>query len=304
MRTLAHWIGRALALASIAFIAVLVWRNADTLRGARWDALWWPFVACLLAYGATTLLMARGWFELLRALGERALPWSQAWRIQGRSQIAKYLPGNVLHFAGRQLFGREAGVAHGVLAMSSLLEAGGMIAAAMLIGLLAAPDWAFAFGQRHAGVIAVALIAGAAATLALWAWLRRRGPLRDVALSLPRVALAGAVYLVFFVVTGLIAAALAAAVFELPLAACRPVVGAYAVAWILGFVVPGAPGGMGVREAALLAMLHALAPEAALVLFVLLLRLVTIGGDVLLFCAAIGANALQRRRACAQGTPR
>jgi hypothetical protein len=55
----------------------------------------------------------------------------------------------------------------------------------------------------------------------------------------------------------------------------------FALAWTVGLVVPGAPGGLGVFEAALLLRLGGLVPEAPLLAIALSYRLVTSLADLL-----------------------
>jgi hypothetical protein len=74
---------------------------------------------------------------------------------------------------------------------------------------------------------------------------------------------------------------------ELPLAIDLSLTtAAFALAWILGFLAPGAPAGLGVRESIMLLLLAGAAPEADLLLFVLLARVVTMLGDAI--CFAVG----------------
>jgi len=66
-----------------------------------------------------------------------------------------------------------------------------------------------------------------------------------------------------------------------PLLAWNQWLGGFALAWTLGLVVPGAPGGLGVFEAALLLRLGSLVPEAPLLAMALSYRLVTSLADLL-----------------------
>src|SRR3546814_9620714 len=58
---------------------------------------------------------------------------------------------------------------------------------------------------------------------------------------------------------------------------------AFALSWVLGFLAPGAPAGLGAREGIMLLLLHGSAPAEALLIFVLLARVVTVLGDGLCF---------------------
>ena len=67
---------------------------------------------------------------------------------------------------------------------------------------------------------------------------------------------------------------------------------ASAASWAAGFVVIGAPGGLGVREAAFVALAGGALGESQALLLIGLFRIVTFLGDTLLFAA--GAIALRR----------
>ena len=66
-----------------------------------------------------------------------------------------------------------------------------------------------------------------------------------------------------------------------PLLAWNQWLSGFALAWTLGLVLPGAPGGLGVFEAALLLRLGGLVPEAPLLAIALSYRLVTSLADLL-----------------------
>jgi uncharacterized membrane protein YbhN (UPF0104 family) len=65
----------------------------------------------------------------------------------------------------------------------------------------------------------------------------------------------------------------------------------FLLAWLAGFVVPVAPGGIGIREAALLALAGTGLPAAGLMAATLALRASSIAGDL-----GYGLVTLRRRR--------
>jgi len=67
---------------------------------------------------------------------------------------------------------------------------------------------------------------------------------------------------------------------------------AFTLAWAVGFVTPGAPAGIGVREALLLVVLSPTLGAADASLLTLALRVATTLGDIL--CFAIGMWLLAR----------
>jgi len=95
----------------------------------------------------------------------------------------------------------------------------------------------------------------------------------------PLVPLAGELVFVLVRFSGFACCVLA---FDVaPLLPWNQWLGGFALAWTLGLVVPGAPGGLGVFEAALLLRLGGLVPEAPLLAIALSYRLVTSLADLL-----------------------
>jgi len=72
-------------------------------------------------------------------------------------------------------------------------------------------------------------------------------------------------------------------------------IAAYAFSWVAGFLVPGAPGGLGVRESVLIFLLRDSVPAGDAVLGAVLFRIVTLLGDVLFFCTSLIPQAVVSR---------
>lgn len=246
-----------------------------------------------LVYGASQFLLSTAWCRLLR-LGGQTMDPRTCHRIYGTTQIGKYLPGNLFHYAGRHVQAHRFGVGHVALLTASGLEVIGFLAAAgglALAGILAWHQGASplpplaAAGLTAGGCLAAGLIAWAVHRrfscnpVARGVWQQRRA-LRLCAealvLDLAFVAVAGCLVL--------------AVVHSLPLALSWPqaggVVSAFAIAWILGFLTPGAPGGLGVREAAMVLLLEPITggPDALAVAG--LTRVITTAGDLAFFLMA------------------
>ncbi|MBD0273551.1 MAG: hypothetical protein ICV73_16685 [Acetobacteraceae bacterium] len=210
--------------------------------------------------------------------------------VYGRSQIAKYLPTNVLHIAGRHIMGRVLGIGHAHLIRAALLEAAGL---ALCGGLLALPLLASRSAWLALPAVALTLTAVVAAARARSVVLLRRLPEFGAALLL---------YLAFFLVCGAIlwlltmavggaapdAAGVAGTAGLTGLARC---VSINALAWLTGFVAVGAAAGVGVREAVLIACLVGLtgAPEASAI--ALALRVISTAGDALFFLVSLALPA-------------
>jgi glycosyltransferase 2 family protein len=242
-----------------------------------------------IVYAFSGLLLAGGWYAILGCRKEWSgrLPWGQAWRIYGRTQIAKYIPGNVFHFAGRHLLGRNAGARHAQLVAAATGEIVMTLIAAGLYTLLAIRVVINRFPFDFIGPALLLFPIGLVAFIFL-AW--RFNLIRFAqGIRVDRLLAGELSYLIFFAISIALFLGVILLVggrsFDWALIA-----GAYAAAWTIGFVVPGAPGGLGVREAMLVTFLTGALEEKIILLAAIIFRLVTTLGDGLFFLAAYKAE--------------
>jgi hypothetical protein len=277
--------GTALAVLGVAWVALRLARYGDELGPARLDGVVWLSVIALAGlHAAANALLALAWQGLLGMQGaHRTRAWSV--RVQGVSQLAKYVPGNVMHFASRQLLAAADGVPHGVLVRAAVYEVAGLAFAGLLLSLWALPliganlvPWITPLGGAVLILLAPAVV-----------WLTTGGVAARVLVS----------YLLFLLAVGLgftwllgLLAPDAARVIPWP-AAC----GAYVAAWLAGFVTPGAPAGLGVREIVLLFLLDGQAAEQDLLPAIVLCRGVAVAGDTAFFGVAAWSGPRPRMTA-------
>ncbi len=238
--------------------------------------------------------LALAWASAVNALGRPKVPLKTALAVYGRSWLAKYLPGNIFHFAGRQILGRKVGLSHGRLATALIYEATGQVAVAGVLVL-----WGMtAYGLDSAALSGPFLILFILAAPLAWAILRKFTAHPRIA---PRLGLEPGIslrfsselwpipllyafyYLVYGATAWLLLGVLAG---QAPAAPLGYVVSLFSLGWILGYITPGAPAGLGVREAVLVLSLSPLTGESAALTTALYLRLMTIGGDVIFYLAA------------------
>jgi len=240
------------------------------------------------------------WSWILRDLDR---PVASVWAIGAflQTNIAKYLPGNVWHFIGRVRAANQRGISTAIAALSMAIEALCMAAAAALLAIAIVPH----LGAIVAGLLATAIGLHPRVLNPIVARLGaskaqqfdrldradldappesapdgddppvglRRYPWRPFLGELGFVALRG----LGFVGVWLALAPIAIA--DLP-----RLIGGFGVAWLLGLVVPGAPGGVGVFEATALSVLGGAFPAGTILGAIALYRLVSIASE------AIGAG--------------
>ena len=77
---------------------------------------------------------------------------------------------------------------------------------------------------------------------------------------------------------------------ELSIDNIAALIATFAISWLAGFITPGAPSGIGIRETILVVSLDKIFPGGQGVLIAILFRIITVAGDVLFF-SMVGKGA-------------
>ena len=270
--------GRLLMLAAFAFLAWEIHRQWGRLSGWRPtpSQLWMLAGLCIL-HGAAFFLQALNWLTLVRALTSAPLPTKAVLRSFTETQIAKYVPGNVMHFVGRHIYLKAYGVAHKTIVTATLLEIASLPIAAVTTICILAPfvDWSgIGYGiETYAPFLPVLALAG----LGLGGAVALRLGYRSILPAGRRVLVRAVLYML------LQGAIFAATLWMIGGSFVLLAVPLAILSWLVGFLTPGAPGGMGIREALLVSLLGAAVPTDVALLAALIFRIITTAGDVILF---------------------
>ena len=302
-------------LAGVAFLiqAQQAFSGADLARLVK------PAVVLGMLFGAAGYVLAVAvagwsWQRLLEGMGW-PLAWSAATWILAATQMAKYLPGNLGTPVARVALGLGQAISAKALVASLAMES--LLATAVAAGLAGA---CLAFSPLGQGVLAqawnqAALMLPAGGTLALagigavlagmagyWG-LRKLGA--RVQWVPRRQAMAAAVggYVIHY--AALVGGGLGLALIAFPEVIQSPglLAGAILLGWVAGFLAPGLPAGLGVREALMAFLLQLACPPADALLFILAFRLATMAGDALLAALAFSTRKLFGARATRQVAP-
>jgi uncharacterized membrane protein YbhN (UPF0104 family) len=301
-------LGVAVAVLGIVFVVRILVRDQAAARaaldGIRWGVL---LPAIPVGLGAMTWI-GLGWRRCLAATGSEAGVVA-ALRPYFHGALGKYVPGGIWPVVGRAELAQREGVPRAAAYAATLLSlaatylaAAAVAGVAALVVLLSGGVAAPATAAAAVGALALALVGLAALHprvlgAALGVVARLRG--RPVALDLPAwtttarlvVTLAPA-WLAISGATGLVLAALGVTV---PVA---ELVLATTLAWLVGFLAIGVPGGVGVREAVFVALLPGVS-AGSLAAAAIVSRLVFVLVDL----AGAGLLLLPRRSAEPGGRP-
>lgn len=206
--------------------------------------------ACLIASKLLLVIVS----QRSVALAGHRIGYRRMFAVNALSQLAKYLPGGIWHFVGRAGFYHADGLPLRAVTRAMVVENLWLVLSAFLAGLIG--TLAYYLSGARAGIAAAGLLAVWWALL--WLIRLRFGGVRSWRAGLSGLALQAAVWALVGIslwiilpgVSGWGSVALA--------------IGAFCLSWVVGYVAVFAPGGIGVRETVMAALLVPLlaAPDA------------------------------------------
>lgn len=302
-RALLRRCGLALRLLiGIASIGFFIWYVAGQDYSRVERLLTWRAVPALLSsfglYIAAHLIIVVNWAVLLGEEGRR-VGWLRAATVTMISQLAKYIPGNVAQHVGRVAYGIKAGISSARLAGAMFFEVVITVFMALVLVTFFAAANPETVGRAY-DRLALVLEIGATVPIVL-------GVLVGVAIAVPvlhrlptSMAFAGKAFpgkreiitSAMLMATGLVVIGMS---FEVLVDIGGPLDGTptftfavvYICAWLAGFLFPGPPAGLGVRELVIVALLSPFFDGGVAAALTIAHRFLTAIGDLSAF--AVGA---------------
>ena len=295
-------------LSVLFLLAALVRTDLDVSQVSDWRLFLPVFAAGVLLKTATVFMSASAWRLWLEFFSKKRCDRKEALRVYAKANIGKYLPGNVMHYVERNLFAAKLELSQTQIAAASICEIISLVLAAFFMGTIVGFSgmqkvltalcrqvpffqtlcgWGRETADRSGIVWAVWILAAAVVGLAVLIWKKRGRARRCKKLSSKEVFLFFQSFLISFLIYAavLVILGLVLVLFYWYLGG-RPDVrqaavmtAAYMIAWVSGFVIPGAPGGIGVREMALTLLLTPVTGRDSIVVLSVFHRFVTVVGD-------------------------
>jgi hypothetical protein len=224
------------------------------------------------------------------------------------ANLYKYIPpGGVMYAAGRNRLALEnENLSHAKVALATATEAALAVLAAVTVVSILVFDYAREFLRQaqvqNIIIIAIISVVGAIAVLVFIFRKRIISFFKKMFENTHKVKFRNILnrYCVMLVLMASLSAMFAVVVrvmgqpmdFRLAVS----VSGLYMLSWLIGFITPGAPSGIGVREVVLLMFLGGIVNESVLLSAIVVHRLLSILGDIIAHIIAMSYLALAKQR--------
>jgi len=266
-------LGTLATLAAVFYLLATLAENAGRITLAFSGAL--PAAAALVC--ATHGIQA----FIIQILLDTRVSYSELLRINSAAQVYKYLPGNVAHFFSRWMQLGRLGVKGGGNARLIVYETLLLVATYLVFGFV----FAVTSGRELEPALPggrVLLLAGlACAGAAVWAVIKKRRVVLQ-ARHLAVMLLYSLSALLFGLILSILNTYMVPGITGIGFAQYTA---GFAVAYLAGFVVPGSPGGIGIREVVFVEIFRQAGHEVFLLTqLIILFRVAAVGAELLMYC--------------------
>ncbi|MDQ8186383.1 hypothetical protein [Pelagicoccus sp. SDUM812002] len=280
-----NWKGAALRAVGVALTLLACFFVWKAVRGQADEVL--PYlssreflvagISCSLLWVLLNAVLGLLWRELLGLTGSEVGRLDSV-RISLLTQVAKYLPGNVFHFAGRIVLAGSLGISKKRAGVATLLEAVFLVGVASLISLRLIATLPYGPWVMGAGLVLFLVAVSFAKKKLERLWrevkLERSGLVRILALA---VVFSLLVFVIQATMFFWIESTLFGGLDLSPWQRLELV----SASWGAGFLVVGSPGGLGVREYVFSYFADSGEVGPRLVAIAAITRLCSIAGDLL-----------------------
>ena len=300
-KKIVSYMGTALMIVSLGFIARrIIETGTEQLNLSLLTSPW--VIAGLLGVATTEGLgiLAAGlnFRALLRNVSGIFVNRKLAVKVYTESNIYKYIPGGVMYVAGRNRLAVEVeDLAHGKVVLSTVLEGATMVIGVVVVATVFAFDYSVTYVRQMEILPVIMLIVGLALIVGAFVlyFMRHRiggglkrltGNMETISPSVIVKRVGFATVLMFlYSVTFLLTLMLMGQ--QLTFSLGFAIIGLYLLSWLAGFLTPGAPSGIGVREVVMLMFLGDFVDPSVLMAAMVMHRILTVMGDVFAYVVAV-----------------
>jgi len=283
--------GTLLTIISLIFVGRSVWGQKEFLSNISIGTISIIVLVGIPFYFIADLILATAWKMLLNWFGENHLGFLKSVWIYGKSQILKYIPGNLFYLPGRHLIALRHGAENVPLVGAATFEIIGLFATASSVSILGVV-FIEGIDTRLSLFVATSVLL---TSLAIPIILKSVLSIKFIAKKMPALEkitwgnyshLIGIwlLYACFFVIVGFILFWITGIVTgKWNVTLLYTSLFAFTISWLLGTITPGAPAGAGIRESIIILILSPQIGVANSVLVSLIMRIITMLADVVYY---------------------
>lgn len=310
MKRYYRYLGVASVLICLIFFFKYLIENYNELPTINWGVQTWiSLVVVIVIYLFNHLLGSLAWAKLIRSTGEK-FSIKDAVLVFSLSQFAKYIPGNVAQHIGKATLAKSYKLKLPNIITSMVMEIVLLVLSGSLLSAIFLPFISEHYFMEVTGLppiwyFVIILICVIVSPFILFWFINNKRPeflkrrIGADKILVPRIGVTSLCFLYYtvgFISMGAMTGIIAKVFFNVDGNFYIVLTGIYIISWIAGFLMPGAPAGMGIREIILVTVLSVVFTPGVAVGLTVFLRFISIIGDVIIFIVALAVKAIQAKQ--------
>lgn len=257
--------------------------------------IWILYIAIFsILYSFIFIIQGINWNKIAQIISMKKLNTLEILSIYLTTNIGKYLPGNIFHFVGRHFIVRKYGISDLRLLFINLTEiiyfllsSIIMIGFGLLFGAIKISDKII--NIINSKILIIAFVIGICFIIALLIWYKKKAIIEVLKLlnrsNITKLIITMFLYFIYFLLSGLLILLILKFLLNIDFSFNNAVlsVSVFSLSWFLGYIVPGASGGIGIRELIMVMMFSPVFGQTDSLLVAILSRIITLFGEVLVF---------------------
>lgn len=280
-------VGKILVIISFVFIGRTIWTSRETIAVSLNGRSILVLVCMSCGVVGNIILYAFLYRLLVSVIADKEIQSLQIVRPYVEANLYKYLPGNVMHYVGRNKIAVDGIVTYEQVNVASVIEIVINVFSSAFVGVALSGAYLVKYLTANIQIkwIVAIMVAGVAVVLVGMAFFRRK--VLEICKWVFNYRTMKVILIIFSVYSAwnilgnsLLVLLLRTMGGTIPISSILPIIGVSSLSWLMGFMTPGAPGGIGIREAVLHVLLVGLVPTWIIAAAGVLTRLAQIIGEI------------------------
>lgn len=243
---------------------------------------------------SVVLINSIAWRALLSMLTNKTVKLHEVVNIYARSNINKYLPGNIMHYATRNILGAQYDIDQKSILTATIFEiVFKILCAALIVFIFVRNELKIALEYLGINNIILYLFLFLAfIILIIYIYIFSKRNNVSIKKNIKYVLIANSLYILAFIINAVVFITITITfnnrqmfLNEILLSS-----GIYILAWLIGYLTPGSPGGLGIRESLMILLLGSIYDYNLVITISIGVRIVTIFADVLAYISNLIYN--------------
>ncbi len=276
-------IGTLLIAVSIFFISQQLYNYWQQLYLKLQDARLISIILFLsIIYALSNFFLCSAWKNTIYIFSNKKIQNNINNHIYSKSIIAKYIPGNTMQFVSRHVLMNRLGIKHKQLISSSFAEITSLLTASLILIIFGHLNKIIETLNDKKIILLIILTTFLLASKKIKSIIKKITHEINTKINYILVQVTSK-HICFFIISCFIFFMVYQTVNPASELKFNQLLGIYSLSWITGFITPGAPSGLGVREATITLLISNISNDSDGLIVSLAFRIITILGDFIFF---------------------